>query len=338
MGALGQLYGLKIDYYVAVDLNSFRGTINDARRRHRRRAGPGLRPGLPVGRRSRQPEALRAARHAVDERPARARLRALAPRLVATSTARPASSASSPRSATRPTSRRSSRRASSTSSSSRSRRASGRTSPPKMIPKLVSLAQEVDLDRRENLVLSSRRLRARSAIHAHPAGYWMLIANPANIRRAVQNVFSGNVKAAQERKTRRGRGRDRPRAQRRRRLEREGHEHRRCAHRARDERDGPADRGGSRRRRRLQDTVITIYNGAGGDLTAHAEEAAADVQGAPRSSKPTTPASSRTSSSSWAARRSRSKVGADPTAVRRDQRDGFSSTTVKKSRVRSERG
>ena len=29
MGALGQLYGLKIDYYVAVDLNSFRDTITE---------------------------------------------------------------------------------------------------------------------------------------------------------------------------------------------------------------------------------------------------------------------------------------------------------------------
>src|SRR5688500_15224058 len=29
MGALSELYGLKIDYYVAVDLNSFRGVIND---------------------------------------------------------------------------------------------------------------------------------------------------------------------------------------------------------------------------------------------------------------------------------------------------------------------
>jgi hypothetical protein len=70
--------------------------------------------------------------------------------------------------------------------------------PPKMIPRLVSLAQEVDLDRRENLVLSSSAY-GRICYPCPPNGYWMLIANPANIRRAVQGVFSGSLKSERER-------------------------------------------------------------------------------------------------------------------------------------------
>jgi hypothetical protein len=72
--------------------------------------------------------------------------------------------------------------------------------PPKMVPKLISLAQEIDLDRRDNLVLSSSAY-GRVCYPCPPNGYWMLIANPGNIRRAVQNVLAGNVKAAKERRS-----------------------------------------------------------------------------------------------------------------------------------------
>ena len=66
--------------------------------------------------------------------------------------------------------------------------------------KLVSLAQEIDLDHRDNLVLSSTAY-GRICYPCPPSGQWVLKANPTNIKRAVQNLLSGNVKAAQERKS-----------------------------------------------------------------------------------------------------------------------------------------
>jgi LCP family protein required for cell wall assembly len=61
--------------------------------------------------------------------------------------------------------------------------------PPKMMPKLLSLAQKVDLDRRENLVLSSSRF-VDTCYPCGSSGLWMLKAKPAAIKQAVKNVFS----------------------------------------------------------------------------------------------------------------------------------------------------
>ena len=67
--------------------------------------------------------------------------------------------------------------------------------PPKLVPALLSLAQEVDLDRRENLVLSSSRY-VTDCYPDCPSGQAELIAKPAAIKSAVQNIFSHTKKQA----------------------------------------------------------------------------------------------------------------------------------------------
>jgi hypothetical protein len=61
--------------------------------------------------------------------------------------------------------------------------------PPKLVPKMLSLAQKVDLDRRENLVLSSGRY-VDVCYPCGSSGLWMLKAKPATIKADVRNVFS----------------------------------------------------------------------------------------------------------------------------------------------------
>lgn len=68
--------------------------------------------------------------------------------------------------------------------------------PPKLVPSLLSLAQDIDLDRRENLVLSSASGFATECNPCGPQGLWMLKPNIPRIRSAVQNVFSGNKQTA----------------------------------------------------------------------------------------------------------------------------------------------
>ena len=167
MGALGTLYDLDIDYYVAVDLNSFRNVVNtlggvvvdvqvpvydsgypadDGRGKLKLYMPPGM-----VKMNGQQALAYARSRHETSDFD-----RVGAPAARHHLGARP----DGPR-------RTSSSRASSPSSSRRSARTSRRTSRPSMLPKLLSLAQKIDLDRRENLVLSRRRrLPARSAIRA----------------------------------------------------------------------------------------------------------------------------------------------------------------------------
>jgi LCP family protein required for cell wall assembly len=197
MGTLGNLYGLKIDYYVAVDLNSFRDTVNtlggvvvdvqlpvydpdypsdDGRGNLKLYVPPGMQwmngqralayarsrhGSSDFDRAARQQRVVTSVRDQTD-------LSALfAPGVI--------------------------------DKLLKQLTKSVRTNiPPKMIPKLISLAQEIDLDRRENLVLSSSAY-GRVCYPCPPNGYWMLVANPSNIRRAVQNLLSGNVKAAKER-------------------------------------------------------------------------------------------------------------------------------------------
>jgi polyisoprenyl-teichoic acid--peptidoglycan teichoic acid transferase len=61
--------------------------------------------------------------------------------------------------------------------------------PPKLVPAMLSLAQKVDLDRRENLVLGSSSY-VEECYPCGSSGLWMLKAKPASIKQAVQNVFS----------------------------------------------------------------------------------------------------------------------------------------------------
>ena len=68
--------------------------------------------------------------------------------------------------------------------------------PPKLVPSLLSLAQGLDLDRRENLVLSDAAGYASVCYPCGPQGLWALKPNVSKIRSAVQGVFSGNRQAA----------------------------------------------------------------------------------------------------------------------------------------------
>ncbi|MEX1336117.1 MAG: LCP family protein, partial [Candidatus Limnocylindrales bacterium] len=61
--------------------------------------------------------------------------------------------------------------------------------PPKLVPKMLSLADDIDLDGRENLVLSSGKY-VETCYPCGSSGLWMLKARPAAIRADVKNVFS----------------------------------------------------------------------------------------------------------------------------------------------------
>jgi hypothetical protein len=60
--------------------------------------------------------------------------------------------------------------------------------PPKLVPKMLTLAQDLDLDGRENLVLSSVKY-VSECYPCGSSGLWMLKAKPAAIKSAVKNVF-----------------------------------------------------------------------------------------------------------------------------------------------------
>jgi LCP family protein required for cell wall assembly len=61
--------------------------------------------------------------------------------------------------------------------------------PPKLVPKMLTLVQELDLDGRENLVLSSSKY-VETCYPCGSSGLWMLKARPATIKADVKNVFS----------------------------------------------------------------------------------------------------------------------------------------------------
>lgn len=67
--------------------------------------------------------------------------------------------------------------------------------PTSLVPKLLALAQTVDLDRRENLVLSGSRY-ATECYPCGSSGLYMLKAKPSAIKSAVKNVFSTSKAAA----------------------------------------------------------------------------------------------------------------------------------------------
>jgi LCP family protein required for cell wall assembly len=64
--------------------------------------------------------------------------------------------------------------------------------PTQLVPKLMSLAQDIDLDRRENLVLSGSRFTDE----CWPCPVYELKAKPGSIKSAVQNIFSTSKAAA----------------------------------------------------------------------------------------------------------------------------------------------
>ncbi len=68
--------------------------------------------------------------------------------------------------------------------------------PPKMLPALLSLAQDIDLDRRENLVLSDAAGYSTICYPCGSSGLWMLKAKPALMRDAAQNVFANSRQQA----------------------------------------------------------------------------------------------------------------------------------------------
>jgi LCP family protein required for cell wall assembly len=66
--------------------------------------------------------------------------------------------------------------------------------PPRMLPKLVALAQKVDLDRRISLVLSAPTYGS-VCYPCPPNGQWAIKANVPRMRAAAQNVFKGDPRA-----------------------------------------------------------------------------------------------------------------------------------------------
>ena len=197
MGALSELYGIRIDYYVAVELNTFRRTVNalggvvvdvqlpvmddsyptaDGRGKLKLYVRPGLQY-----MNGQQALAYARARHATSDFDRAARQQRL---VTSVRDQTDLASLFAPgvidrllRQVTRHV----------------------RTNiPARLVPRLVSLAQDVDLDRRETLVLSSPTYSS-VCYPCPPNGLWVLKANAARIRSAVQNVFSGSVKQERER-------------------------------------------------------------------------------------------------------------------------------------------
>jgi LCP family protein required for cell wall assembly len=197
MGALSELYGIRIDHYVAVELNTFRRTVNalggvvvDVQlpvmdQRYPTADGRGklklyVRPGLQFMN-GQQALAFARARHATSDFDRAARqqllLTSLRDQTDLASLFAPGVIDRLLRQVTRHV----------------------RTNiPPRLVPRLVSLAQDVDLNRRETLVLSSPTYSTQ-CYPCPPNGLFVLKANVPRIRSAVQNVFSGSVKQERQR-------------------------------------------------------------------------------------------------------------------------------------------
>jgi LCP family protein required for cell wall assembly len=188
MGALGELYGLDITYYVAVDLNSFRAVVNtlggvivdvqmpvmddsyatgDGRGKLKLYIPPGMT-------RMNGQEALAYARsrHGSDDfnRSARQQrvITSVREQTEIDSLLQPGVL---------------------TELIKELKKEVKTNIPPKLVPAMLSLAQKVDLDRRENLVLGSSRY-VETCYPCGSSGLFMLKAKTSAIRQAVQNVFS----------------------------------------------------------------------------------------------------------------------------------------------------
>ena len=188
MGALGELYGLDIKYYVSVDLNSFRNVVNtlggvvidvqlpvmdeayatgDGRGKLKLYVPPGMRKmngqeslayarsrhgSSDFDRSARQQRVITSVRDQTD-------IDALLEPGVVTDLVKQLSK-------------------------------DVKTNiPTKLIPKMLTLAQKVDLDNRENLVLSSSKY-TEVCYPCGSSGLWMLKAKPAAIKADVKSVFS----------------------------------------------------------------------------------------------------------------------------------------------------
>ena len=242
MGALGELYGLDIDYYVAVDLSSFRSVVNtlggvvvdvqlpvydtgypsdDGRGKLKLYIPPGM-----TRMNGQQALAYARSRHATNDFDRSARQQRV---ITSVRDQTDLSSILQP---------------GVLGELIKQFKKDVKTNiPPKLVPGLLSLAQDVDLDRRENLVLSDAAGYSSICYPCGSSGLWMLKARPALMREAAQNVFANSRQQARTINQLEAGGRHRPRPQRPGRHEPQGHQHRRLPGRDRHGRGGAA-RGG----------------------------------------------------------------------------------------------
>ncbi len=195
MGALGELYGLDIDYYVAVDLNSFRSVVNtlggvvvdvqlpvydtgypsdDGRGKLKLYIPPGM-----TRMNGQQALAYARSRHATNDFDRSARQQRV---ITSVRDQTDLSSILQP---------------GVLGELIKQFRKDVKTNiPPKLVPAMLSLAQDVDLDRRENLVLSDAAGYSSICYPCGSSGLWMLKARPALMREAAQNVFANSKQQA----------------------------------------------------------------------------------------------------------------------------------------------
>jgi LCP family protein required for cell wall assembly len=195
MGALGELYGLDIDYYVAVDLSSFRNVVNtlggvvvdvqlpvydpaypsdDGRGKLKLYVPPGM-----VKMNGQQALAYARSRHTTSDFDRSARQQRV---ITSVRDQTDLSAILQP---------------GVLNELIKEFRKDVKTNvPPKLVPRLLSLAQDIDLDRRENLVLSDAAGYSSVCYPCGSSGLWMLKAKPALMRAAAQNVFSTNRQQA----------------------------------------------------------------------------------------------------------------------------------------------
>jgi LCP family protein required for cell wall assembly len=195
MGALGELYGLDIDYYVAVDLDSFRSVVNtlggvvvdvqlpvyddgypsdDGRGKLKLYVPPGV-----VRMNGQQALAYARSRHGSSDFDRSARQQRV---ITSVRDQTDLGSILEP---------------GVLDALIKQVRKDVKTNiPPKLVPALLSLAQDIDLDRRENLVLSDSAGYSSVCYPCGPSGLWMLKAKPSLIRQAAQDVFSDSRQRA----------------------------------------------------------------------------------------------------------------------------------------------
>jgi LCP family protein required for cell wall assembly len=195
MGALGTLYGLEIDYYVAVDLDSFRNVVNalggviidvqvplydpaypadDGRGKLKLYIPPGM-----VKMNGQQALAYARSRHETSDFDRSARQQRV---ITSVRDQTDIGDLLQPGVLNKLIG---------------SVRRDVKTNIPKnLVPRLLSLAQDIDLDRRENLVLSDGAGFQTVCDPCGPMKLWALKPDVAKIRSAVQNVFATNRQQA----------------------------------------------------------------------------------------------------------------------------------------------
>jgi LCP family protein required for cell wall assembly len=189
MGALGELYGLDIDWYVAVDLNSFRSVVNTL-------GGVVVDVQLPVYDTG----------YPADD--GRGKLKLYVPPGMVRMNGQQALAYARSRHGSSDFDRSSRQQRVITSIREQTdlgdllkpgvisellkqfRKDIKTNIPPKQLPALISLAEKVDLDRRVNLVLSDSAGYSSVCYPCGASGLWMLKARPALMRQAAQDVFS----------------------------------------------------------------------------------------------------------------------------------------------------